>query len=90
MLKRALLIVFILLVLFASTALAMGSTHYRIDWFTVDGRGGVAQSAHYRLELTVGQNPVETEVSSSQYQACLGYWCGIWDGFRILSPLILR
>lgn len=73
-----------------STVLALSSDNYRLDWFTLlaGGGGGPAGSAHYAVNLTVGQTAIGVS-SSSSYQACLGYWCG-GSSYRIYLPLVLR
>jgi hypothetical protein len=63
--------------LLAGVALAMESDNYRLDWFTplTGGGGGAASSAHYAVNLTVGQSAIGTS-DSTNYESCLGYWCG--------------
>ena len=77
--------------LFASSALAMSSANYRLDWFTplTSGGGGPAESAGYAVNLTVGQTAIGS-ASSSSYQACLGYWCGAVGQWRVYLPLITK
>lgn len=83
--------VFFVLLLLVSSALAMRSTNYRLDWFTplTSGGGGAAGSASYAANLTVGQAAVGS-ASSSSYQACLGYWCGTEEQWRVYLPLIIK
>lgn len=78
------------LLIMAGGVLAMSSDNYRLDWFTLlaGGAGGPAGSAHYAVNLTVGQTAIGVS-SSSSYQACLGYWCG-GSFYRIHLPLVLR
>jgi hypothetical protein len=79
------------LLLLASSALAMSSTNYRLDWFTplTGGGGGPAGSANYAVNLTVGQTAISS-ASSASYQACLGYWCGVGRPWRVYLPLVLK
>lgn len=72
-------------------ALAMSSTHFRLDWFTpgTSGGGGPVASAHYAANLTVGQSAVGA-LSGTHYQACLGYWCGAAVPNRTYLPLVVR
>jgi hypothetical protein len=72
-------------------ALAMSSDNYRLDWFTpVSGSGGgSASSDHYAVNFTVGQTVIGTS-DSSNYEGCLGYWCGGAARYRIYLPLVLR
>lgn len=73
------------------SALAMYSANYRLDWFTplTGGGGGPAASDHYAVNLTVGQTAIGA-ASSSGYQACLGYWCGVGEQWRAYLPLVVR
>ena len=77
--------------LFASSALAMSSANYRLDWFTplTSGGGGSAGSASYSVNLTVGQTAIGSASSSSNH-VCLGYWCGAVGQWRVYLPLVLR
>ena len=77
--------------LLAGRARAMSSDHYRLDWFVplTGGGGGLAGSAHYAVNFTVGQSAIGT--SSNTYRACLGYWCGaVAARYRVYLPLVLR
>ena len=94
MIKRrilALTAIFLSTLLLAGGALAMSSTNYRLDWFTplTGGGGGPAGSAHYAVNLTVGQTTIGFTASSS-HQACLGYGCGAVESWRVYLPLVLR
>ena len=77
--------------LLAGVALAMDSDHYRLDWFTplTSGGGGPATSDHYAVNITVGQSVVGTS-DGTDYNACLGYWCGTAVEHRVYLPLVLR
>jgi hypothetical protein len=77
--------------LLGTVALAMGSDNYRLDWFTplAGGAGRAASSDHYAVNFTVGQTVIGTS-DSSNYEGCLGYWCGGAAEYRIYLPLVLR
>jgi hypothetical protein len=77
--------------LLVSSALAMESANYRLDWFTplTGGGGGAASSDSYAVNLTVGQTAIGAS-SSTSYGGCLGYWCGTAVEHRIYLPLVLR
>jgi hypothetical protein len=79
------------LCLLAASALAMSSANYRLDWFTplTSGGGGAVGSAGYVANLTVGQTAIGS-ASSSSYRACLGYWCGAEESWRVYLPLITK
>ena len=88
--RIAILLTLAVLLLLAGRALAMSSTHYRLDWFTpLTGSGGPASSAHYAINFTVGQTVIGSG-SSTSYEGCLGYWCGATGQYRIYLPLVLR
>lgn len=72
-------------------SLALSSTQYHLDWFTplTTGGGGSAGSDQYRINLTIGQ-AVQGDLSSTNYELCLGYWCDTWMGYPVYLPLILR
>jgi len=79
------------ILLLASSALAMSSTNYRLDWFTpmTGGGGAPASSARYAVNFTVGQTAIGVS-SSANYGVGLGYWYGAAAQFRIFLPLLLR
>lgn len=84
------------LLLLVSSALAMSSSNYRLDWFTplTSNSGGDADSTNYAASLTVGQSLVGA-ASSANYAACLGYWCGDQANpsppdYNIYLPTVLR
>ena len=84
----ALLIIFLLL---TSSALAMSSTNYKLDWFVpLTGSGGSEMSStNYKAYVTIGQTAIGASASTN-YGACLGYWCGQLSGGRLHLPLIMR
>jgi hypothetical protein len=86
------LLILIILLLWAGSALAMSSTNYRLDWFTpmTGGGGGLASSAHYTANLTVGQTVVGASISE-HYGSGQGYWYGLLSEFiRNFLPQVLR
>jgi hypothetical protein len=91
MMKRlTFLISLVILLLLASSVLAMSSDNYRLDWFTLmTGSGGKTSSTNYAVNFTVGQTVIGA-TSGASYEACLGYWCGTGTEHKIYLPLILR
>jgi len=85
------LLILAALLLLASSALAISSPNYRLDWFTpmTGGGGAPASSASYAVNLTVGQTAIGAS-SSANYSAGLGYWYGAVAQFRIFLPVVLR
>jgi hypothetical protein len=83
--------VIFVLCLLAGSALSMSSTNYRLDWFIpLVGSGGPANSTHYAINFTVGQTAIGA-VSSSHYNAGLGYWYGSAQRqYHIYLPITLR
>ena len=79
------------LLLLATTALAMSSPNYRLDWFTLmtGGGGGPANSANYAVNFTVGQTAIGGSTSIN-YHAGLGYWYGAVAQYRIFLPVVLK
>ena len=90
--RSALLLALIIALCVTGVALAMGSSNYRLDWFTPlsSGGGGPTGSAHYAANLTVGQTVIGN-FNGTHYAACLGYWCGSGAGeYQIYLPLVVR
>jgi hypothetical protein len=71
--------------------MAMSSSIYRLEWYTplTGAGGGPSSSASYAVNFTVGQTAVNA-LSSSSYQAGVGYWQGAFLPRLIRLPLILR
>jgi hypothetical protein len=76
--------------LVAGSALAMSSAGYRMDWFVpLTGGGGPASSAHYAINLTVGQTVLD-DSSSAHYAVGLGYWYGTDRASRLYLPIVVK
>jgi len=89
-LVRKLLPGIVVLLLLTTTALAMSSDNYGLEWHTgLLGSGGSAQSANYAVNLTVGQSAIAS-ASSTNYQAGMGYWYGLLPNYPIYLPIISR
>jgi hypothetical protein len=93
MMKRTItLLILIILLLWAGSALAMSSTNYRLDWFTpmAGGGGGPASSTNYAATFTVGQTVVGAS-TSEHYGSGLGYWYGLLSSIiRNFLPLVTK
>jgi hypothetical protein len=85
------LVILVVLLLLASSTLAMSSENYRLDWFTpMTGNGGdKIDSANYAVNFTVGQSVIGAS-SSTSYEGCLGYWCGTAVEHSVYLPLVMR
>jgi len=82
--------VVITVILVSTTALAL--SNYQIDWWTVDGGGGISQGGIYTLQGTIGQPDVGS-AQGGEYSLEGGFWAGIIDWIRqffIHLPLVLR
>ena len=81
----------VLVLLVSSSALAMSSTSFRLDWFTpLSGSGGgLSRSTSYIANVTVGQVAAGS-LSSASYRAGLGYWYGAGNPYAVYLPLVLR
>ncbi len=89
--RTVILLTLAVLLLLAGSTLAMDSDNYALEWFTplTSGGGGAASSDNYAINFTVGQTAIQVS-SSTNYGACLGYWCGVAEAkYAIYLPLIL-
>ncbi|MCL4487169.1 MAG: hypothetical protein M1570_03445 [Chloroflexi bacterium] len=77
--------------LLTSSAFAMSSTNYKLDWFVpgTSGGGGKASSTHYAVDLTVGQTAI-VKSTSTNFGVGLGYWYGTLLGGPVYMPLIVK
>ena len=85
------LVLALLFILLAGSALAMHSANYQINWFTplTSSGGGNASSSNFSVAYTVGQSVIGKS-SSAHFETCLGYWCGTENGYTIFLPLALQ
>ena len=84
----SLVLLCLLVMLLASSAHAMQSTNYRLDWFVpLTGSGGTAASTHYAAQLTVGQS---VSGAGMQYNNGLGFWYGVYMEWLRYLPVVLR
>jgi hypothetical protein len=91
--KRAtILFILVILLLWASNALAISSPNFRLDWFTpmTGAGGGAVSSTHYAANFTVGQTVVGAS-TSEHYGSGLGYWYGLlMNILRNFLPLVTK
>jgi hypothetical protein len=90
--RTTILLVAIILLLVAGSALAMSSSNFRLDWFTpmTGAGGGLASSANYAVNFTVGQTVVGAS-ASEHFGSGLGYWVGLLSELiRNFLPLVLK
>ena len=88
--RITLFLILVLVLILVGSALAMESTNYQLDWFTpLTGSGGMSNSTNYAVNFTVGQSAIGIG-TSTHYEGCLGYWCGIGNEYELFLPQILR
>jgi hypothetical protein len=66
---------------------------YEINWWTVDGGGGVSEGGDYTLKGTIGQPDASTTTEGGNYSLRGGFWVeGILTIYEYLInlPLVLR
>jgi hypothetical protein len=87
--SRAMVLVTIVLLLAASTALALSD--FDISWWTVDGGGGTASGGSYTLIGTIGQPDAEV-LTGGDYTLGGGFWGGGAAAveYRVYLPMVLR
>jgi len=70
----------LLSLILVTTALAMSSASFRLDWYVpLSGGGRIGSTSDsYGADLTYGQTAVRSG-SSASYRAGLGFWHGIID-----------
>ncbi len=83
-------IMFLLLLVLVSDALAMSSTNYTLNWFLpLNGSGGSQMSStNYKVDVTLGQTAIGISTSAN-YGVGLGYWYGM-IGSSTYLPLIMK
>jgi len=81
------LLLFVLLLAAVSLTLAQGNS-FSLDWWTVDGGGGVSGNGRYTLQSTIGQ-PDAGEMGNGRYALLSGYWDGPGE-YDIYLPLVIR
>ena len=88
--RAAIFLILVTLLLITSSALAMSSQNYRLEWFTpmTGGGGGAVSSANYAANFTVGQTVIGASASEHN-EVGLGYWYGLLAKTLFL-PLVIK
>lgn len=74
------------LLLLTSTVLA--GSGIEITRYVIGGGGGHSEAGRYVMDATVGQ-AVVGKFSTTPYELCAGFWCGMGE-YRVYLPLVLR
>ena len=85
--KMVALFLLLFLLVVSSLTLAQGN-NFSLDWWTVDGGGGMSSNGRYTLQATIGQ-PDAGEMDNGRYALLSGYW----DSFKqydIYLPLVTQ
>ena len=83
------LVLTLILILLAVASLALAQTGgYSLDWWTVDGGGGVSGNGRYILQSTIGQ-PDAGEMGNGRYALLTGYWDGP-SQYDVYLPVVIR
>ena len=56
---------------------AVGADDLLIDWFTIDGGGGVSVGGDFELSGTIGQPDASATMSGGDYELAGGFWPGL-------------
>jgi hypothetical protein len=82
-------ILFALLVITVSLAVAQSGGGYDLTWSTIDGGGGTTSDGGYTLDGTIGQPDAEA-MSGGGYSLVGGFWGGALTQYRAYLPLMLK
>ena len=87
--KQRLLILLLLFLVFsgATLALAQGGS-FTLDWWTVDGGGGMSGDSRFTIHSTIGQ-PDAGQMNGGTYALLSGYW-DISGSNEVYLPVVLR
>lgn len=87
-LRKAFVILILGLVLVISGGLAHASTPgYSLDWWTVDGGGGLASGGSFGLHGSIGQAD-SGALSGGVFSLQGGFWGD--SGYSLYIPLVIR
>jgi len=93
--RRALVLALILTTAMAAVGVvyAQGGG-YDLNWWTVDGGGGVLSSGGYTLHGTIGQPDVGPALQNGGYSLLGGFWpaasAAAPSGYKLYLPLVVR
>jgi hypothetical protein len=90
--QRLILVGLVVVLLAASTALAVDS--YEVPWWTVNGGGGTSAGSTFAVSGTLGQPDAGPQLSGTQFSLAGGFWGQAGEvptfDFSIYLPLVSR
>jgi hypothetical protein len=87
--KRAVLLVPIVVALLVVSIVAAQSGGYDLSWSTIDGGGGFSSGGGYSLAGTIGQADAGTLIGGG-YTLNGGFWSGALSQYKVFLPLALK
>ncbi len=87
----AFLLALVVAVILVGVASAQSGGGYDLDWWTVDGGGGMLNQVGYSLHATAGQPDAGTALASGEYTLLGGFWpSSASGGYTVYLPLVIR
>ncbi len=68
-----------ILVLLACAPLASAQP-YAIDWYTIDGGGGISTGGQFEVNGTIGQHDAGSALTGGALELTGGFWAGVGGG----------
>lgn len=89
-LKIAVMLGLVLCLLLTIGVQAMSSENYQLNWLVpLSGGGGSASSAHYSMDITIGQSVIGP-AGSENYDVQLGFWQKTAITWALFLPAITK
>jgi len=92
-LPRPLLLALLLLAALGAVTVVSAQGLFSLDWWTVDGGGGLSQGDDYSLHGGIGQpDAAQSQSDNGQYSLSGGFWAGGPAEVKILIhlPFVLK
>ena len=81
-------VMLIALLAVSQSVIAQSEGGYDLSWNTLFG-GGTTSGGVYTMDSAIGQ-PLVGKTSSSPYDLCAGYLCGVQKETRVYLPLVRK
>lgn len=78
----------ILSLIWGTTHLSGLAQEFQIDWFTLDGGGGVSTGGTYELRGTIGQPDAGITLTGGTYQLTGGFWAAPFPSGSSEAPTL--